>query len=187
MKSLGEAAEWMKNGISSMSYFLVVAAAAVIFLKLFNDSHIGEYIGSYGVVMLQGIEASPGVAIFLFLVLVSVSNLFIISGSVLWIMYAPIFVPLMLALGYSPAATQMIYRIGDAPLNAICPVNPFLILVIGLLNKWRPKGTEAVKVGTPLMLAMPYALAILGVLVIQLVFWVLFDLPPGPGVTLIAR
>lgn len=187
MKSLGEAAEWMKNGISSMSYFLVVAAAAVIFLKFFNDSHIGEYIGSYGVVLLQGIQASPGVAIFLFLLLVSVSNLFIISGSVLWIMYAPIFVPLMLALGYSPAATQMIYRIGDAPLNAICPVNPFLVLVIGLLNKWRPKGTEAVKVGTPLMLAMPYALAILGVLVIQLVFWVLFDLPPGPGATLMAK
>ncbi len=187
MKSLGEAAEWMKNGISSMSYFIVVAAAAVIFLKFFNDSHIGEYIGSYGVVLLQGIEASPGVAIFLFLLLVSVSNLFIISGSVLWIMYAPIFVPLMLALGYSPAATQMIYRIGDAPLNAICPVNPFLILVIGLLNKWRPKGTEAVKVGTPLMLAMPYALAILAVLVIQLVFWVIFDLPPGPGVTLMVK
>ncbi|MFT4160150.1 AbgT family transporter [Shinella sp.] len=187
LKSLGEAAEWMKNGISSMSYFLVVAAAAVIFLKLFNDSHIGEYIGSYGVVMLQGIQASPGVAIFLFLLLVSVSNLFIISGSVLWIMYAPIFVPLLLALGYSPAATQMIYRIGDAPLNAICPVNPFLVLVIGLLNKWRPKGAEAVKVGTPLMLAMPYALAILAVLVLQLVFWVVFDLPPGPGVTLMAR
>ncbi len=187
LKSLGEAAEWMKNGISSMSYFLVVSAAAVIFLKLFNDSHIGEYIGSYGVVMLQGTQASPGVAIFLFLLLVSVSNLFIISGSVLWIMYAPIFVPLMLALGYSPAATQMIYRIGDAPLNAICPVNPFLILVIGLLNKWRPKGTEAVKVGTPLMLAMPYALAILAVLALQLVFWVLWDLPPGPGATLMAR
>lgn len=187
MNSLGEAAEWMKNGIASMSYFLVVAAAAVIFLKFFNDSHIGEYIGSYGVVALQGVQASPGVAIFLFLLLVSVSNLFIISGSVLWIMYAPIFVPLMLALGYSPAATQMIYRIGDAPLNAICPVNPFLVLVIGLLNKWRPKGTEAVKVGTPLMLAMPYALAILAVLVIQLVVWVLLDLPPGPGVTLMAR
>ena len=49
------------------------------------------------------------------------------------------------------------------------------------------EGTEAVKVGTPLMLAMPYALAILGVLVIQLVFWVLFGSPPGPGVTLMAR
>ncbi|MFH5774977.1 AbgT family transporter [Paracoccus sp. NGMCC 1.201697] len=187
MKSLGQAADWMKNGISSMSFFLVVSAAAVVFLKFFNDSHIGEYIGSYGVVMLQGIQASPGVAIFLFLLLVSVSNLFIISGSVLWVMYAPIFVPLMLALGYTPAATQMIYRIGDAPLNAVCPVNPFLILVIGLLNKWRPKGTEPVKVGTPLVLAMPYALAILGVLVIQLVFWVLWDLPPGPGATLMVR
>lgn len=109
----------MKNGAPSMSYFLVVAAAAVIFLKFLNDSHIGEYIGPYGVVLLQGIQALPGVAIFLFLLLVSVSTLFIISGSVLWIMYAPIFVPLMLALGYSPAAKQMIYRIGDAPLRRV--------------------------------------------------------------------
>ena len=49
------------------------------------------------------------------------------------------------------------------------------------------EGHGSGKVGTPLMLAMPYALAILAVLVIQLVVWVLLDLPPGPGVTLMAR
>ena len=85
-------------------------------------------------------------------------------------------------VGFSPALTQMAYRIGDSSTNIISPLSYYLPVVIGLMEQYRPKdNTQSVGIGTVLSLTMPYSLAYLLVFGIQIVVWYIFNIPLGPG------
>lgn len=56
-----------------------------------------------------------------FVVLSIVLDLFI-ETSAKWAVMAPVFVPMMMLLGYSPELTQAAYRIGDSVCNIITPL-----------------------------------------------------------------
>ena len=60
--------------------------------------------------------------------LTAIINTFVGSASAKWTLLAPIFVPLLMALGISPELTQASYRIGDSSSNIITPLNPYLPL-----------------------------------------------------------
>src|SRR5690625_7897329 len=66
-------------------------------------------------------------------------NLFIGSASAKWAMMAPIFVPIMMKLGYSPELTQMAYRIADSSTNMITLLMTFFALIIAFANKYDKK------------------------------------------------
>ena len=54
-----------------------------------------------------------------FVLICAFVNLLIASASAKWALLAPIFVPMFLYLGYSPAVTQMAYRVGDSITNPL--------------------------------------------------------------------
>ena len=55
--------------------------------------------------------------------------------------------------------------------------------MLGLLEQYRPENQKGeLGIGTVISLCLPYTIAYLVVLLIQLIIWYLLGLPLGPGV-----
>jgi aminobenzoyl-glutamate transport protein len=112
-----------------------------------------------------------------FIVMVMVANLFIGSASAKYAFFAPVFVPMLMQVGISPELTQAAYRIGDSITNVVTPLNPYWVIVLAFVQRWR----EGAGVGTLLALMIPYAIAFALVWPLLLMLWMLTGLPLGPG------
>ena len=111
-------------------------------------------------------------------------NLFMTSAAAKWLILAPIFVPMFCQLGFSPALTQVAYRIGDSASNPIAPINFFLPIILGIMNRYKKEEDPEFGLGTLISYMLPYSVAIFVVFTIQLVVWMLLGLPLGPGASL---
>ena len=104
-------------------------------------------------------------------------NLLIGSASAKWAILAPIFIPMFMLLGYHPAFTQMVYRIGDLITNPITPMMPYLPLLLSYAQKY----DKNMKLGTLISSLMPYSIVLAIVWPIFMIIWFLLGLPLGPG------
>lgn len=183
MKSMQELPEMMAKGINDVSSFIIIVLSASLMIRVFSDSHIGDLIGAAGGRMLQELNIGPVPALLGLILITMFANLFVISGLTKWLSFVPVFLPLFSSIGLSPAVIQMCYRIGGAVTNSICPMNAMLGAIIGYYTLWKPKGYGKVGLGTIMVLALPYTIAIaIGiVLIIQFLIWMMFNLPLGPG------
>lgn len=173
----------MQKGLSGSLSFFVVVLPASIFVQFFTDSNLTTILAVKGAGALSAMHLGGLPLLLMFILLCTFVNLFMVSGSAKWLILAPIFVPMFSVVGFSPALTQMAYRVGDSSTNIISPLSYYLPVIIGLMEQYRPVGnTQDVGVGTVISLAMPYSLAYLACFTIQLVIWYLLKLPLGPGV-----
>jgi aminobenzoyl-glutamate transport protein len=90
---------------------------------------------------------------------------------------APVFVPLFMQLGISPELTQAAYRIGDSCINTVTPLNPYLVILLVLAQRYRPRAG----IGTLVALMLPYAIAFLVSWTLLLLAWVALGIPLGPA------
>ncbi|MDN8848805.1 AbgT family transporter, partial [Staphylococcus aureus] len=75
-------------------------------------SNLGVIVAVKGASLLQG---QNGIVLILGIILLSaLINLLIGSASAKWGILAPIFIPMLMLVGFHPAFTQMLYRIGDS-------------------------------------------------------------------------
>ena len=84
---------------------------------------------------------------------------------------------MFLSLGYFPAFTQLLYRIGDSITNCVSPLYPYFPLLLGWIADIDKKKS---RVGTVLAYLLPYANFLLIGWVIMLVIWYVLGLPVGP-------
>lgn len=52
------------------------------------------------------------------------------SASAKWAIMAPVFVPMLMRLGYSPEFTQLAYRVGDSSTNIITPLMSYFAMIV---------------------------------------------------------
>src|SRR5699024_4907870 len=102
-------------------------------------------------------------------------NLFIGSASAKWAMMAPIFVPIMMQLGYSPELTQMAYRIADSATNIITPLMTYFAVIIAFAQKYDKK----MGIGTLISVMLPCSIYFLIFWTLMLVVWMLLGVPLG--------
>ena len=92
--------------------------------------------------------------------------------------FAPIFVPMFMLLGYHPAFTQMIYRLGDSAGNLFGPTSAYLWMTLSVAqSKYMPD----IKIGTIISCNFTVAFILEFFWIIMLVAWMLLGLPVGPG------
>ncbi|MEL4162075.1 AbgT family transporter [Corynebacterium bovis] len=177
VRSASDLPEMMARGIRTLLPMLVLFFAISQFLAWFQWSNIGSWLAVRGSELLQSWHL-PTVLLFAgFVLLVTVLNLLITSGSAQWALMAPVIVPMMMYLGVSPEATQMLYRIGDSPTNIITPMSPYFALALTFLQRYyRPAG-----VGTLMSLAIPFSVSMLVGWFIAFVVWWALGIPLGPG------
>ena len=177
IKNDKDVAGQMTDTMASMGMFIVLAFTAGQFVAFFNESNMGLVLGVYGAEFLQSINLSGVPLILTFILITAFINLFIGSASAKWAMMAPIFVPIMMQLGYSPELTQMAYRIADSSTNIISPLMTYFAIIIAFAQKYDKK----MGIGTLISTMIPYSIYFLIGWTIILVVWMFFGIELGPG------
>ncbi len=174
----GDLPQLMIEPMKEMAGFIVMVFPLAQFVAMFNWSNMGKFM-AVGLTDLLETAGLSGVPAFVGLALLSsLLCMFIASGSAIWSILAPIFVPMFMLLGFHPAFAQILFRVADSSVIPLAPVSPFVPLFLGFLQRYKPEA----KLGTYYSLVLPYPLIFLGVWLLMLVAWYLVGLPIGPGV-----
>jgi len=113
-----------------------------------------------------------------FILVASLVNLVIGSASAKWAIMAPIFVPMLMLIGYSPEVIQAAYRIGDSSTNIITPMMSYFGLIMAFAAKYVPKAG----VGTLIAMMLPYCVAYILLWSAFFFVWVfVLGFPVGPA------
>ena len=177
VRSMNDLVRMMSQAIIDMMSFLILAFILGQFIALFNWTGIGSWIAVAGASGLEAIGLTGFAAVIGFMLLASVLNLFIISGSSMWTLMAAVFVPLFSLLGYEPAFIQAGFRVGDSATQVITPLNPYMIVLLGLVRRYEPDAGLGTVISRMFPFVIPFWIAWAALLAI----WYFFDLPLGPG------
>ncbi|MBQ4164688.1 MAG: AbgT family transporter [Turicibacter sp.] len=170
----------MGKSMSSMGSYIVLVFFASQFVAYFNYSNLGTIIAVKGADILKaiGLQGIPLVILFIFVV--AFINLFMGSASAKWAILAPVFVPMLMEVGFTPEFTQMAYRIGDSSTNLISPLMSYFALIVTFAAKYDKKAG----IGTLVSTMVPYSFALLIGWSALLIIWFAFNLPLGPGISI---
>lgn len=167
----------MADSLRSLTGYIVLVFVIAQFIAMFGYTNLGMVIAVNAADALKN-AGFTGIPLVLGMILLTtLVNFVMTSGSAKWYIFAPIFVPMFMLLGYSPAFAQVVYRIGDSCSNPITPIYPYLPIVIGMAQKYN----KETGIGTIISLMLPYSIAFLLVWTIQVCVWMAFNLPLGPG------
>ncbi|WP_209123935.1 AbgT family transporter [Alkalihalobacillus sp. BA299] len=176
VRSGKDVADMLGKSMSTMGPYIVLVFVVAQMLAFFSWSNLGPILAIKGANVLQDVGFT-GIPLFIGLIIViALINLFIGSASAKWAILAPIFVPMFMLLGYDPALTQMLYRIGDSITNPITPLTPYLPLILAYAKAYDPK----VGMGTLIAALLPYSIFFGIFWIILIVVWFMLGLPLGP-------
>nr|WP_246049262.1 AbgT family transporter [Corynebacterium tapiri] len=178
IRSMKDLVDMMSESLKDMLSFLVLAFILGQFVALFAWTGIGTYSAVKGAAFLESIGLTGFPAILAFVILASCLNLLIISGSSMWTLMASVFVPMFALLGYEPSFIQAAFRVGDSATQVITPLNPYMIVILGLLRRYEPNAG----LGTLMSRLVPFVVPFWTAWAILLAIWFYADLPLGPGV-----
>jgi len=177
VKGIGDVVNMMIGALKDMMSFLILAFILGQFVALFAWTGIGTFTAVKGAAFLESIGLTGFPAILAFIVLASLLNLLIISGSSMWTLMAAVFVPMFALLGYEPAFVQGAFRVGDSATQIITPLNPYMIVMLGFLQRYEPKAG----LGTLISRLIPFVIPFFIAWTLVLAVWFYADLPLGPG------
>ena len=167
----------MAEAVKDMSSFIVLAFVLGQFIALFNWSGVGTVLAVTGADALASLGFTGFPAVLAFVLLCSLLNLFIVSGSSMWTIMGAVFVPLFALLGYEPGFTQAAFRIGDSATQILTPLNPYLVIVLAMLRRYEPRAGF----GTLISRFLPFTICFWLAWAAVLAVWYFGDLPFGPG------
>ena len=177
IKSDKDTVRHITASMSSMAGYIVLVFFAAQFVYFFRYSNLGVIIAINGAEMLRNIGLTGVALLAAFVVLSAFVNMFMGSASAKWAIMAPVFVPMLMLLGYHPALTQAAFRIGDSVTNLITPMMSYFALIVTFAQKY----DEKYGIGTIISTMLPYTVLFWFFWTLLLVVWMMTGLPLGPG------
>lgn len=178
IRSASDVPDLLVDPMKSMASFIVMVFPLSQFVAFFNWSNMGKFMAIGLTDVLENLGMT-GIPAFLGLIFLSaLLCMFIASGSAIWSILAPIFVPMFMLLGFHPAFAQIVFRVADSSVIPLAPMSPFVPLFLGFLQRYNKEA----KLGTYYSLVLPYPIVFFVVWLLMLVGWYLLGLPIGPGV-----
>ncbi len=168
----------MSKAMSTMGGYLVLAFVAAQFIKYFSYTNLGIILAAKGAEFLQSINFTGFPLILAFIVISAFINLFIGSASAKWAIMAPVFVPMLMQMGFTPEFTQVAYRIGDSTTNIISPLMSYFAVIVAFAQAY----DEEAGIGTLIATMMPFSMLFLLGWTVLLGIWFILGLPIGPGI-----
>ncbi|MTI16271.1 AbgT family transporter [Rhodobacteraceae bacterium RKSG542] len=169
-KDTSQITKSMENVVITLIGFIVFCFFCAQFLYVFGQSQIGALIAMSGAEFLKSIDLPPQVTILGIIFLTACLNILITSASSKWAILAPVFIPMLMAVGISPELTQASFRISDSAINVSTPLFSFYPLIIMYCQRYCTK----TGVGTLVSMMVPYTVGLLVVMTITLyLFWAL--------------
>ncbi|OWZ84725.1 AbgT family transporter [Natranaerobius trueperi] len=175
-----DVAKQMGKSMSTLGTYICLVFVAAQFIEYFNWSNLGEIIAVYGGNFLETIGLTGIPLAISFVILAGSMNLFITSGSAQWGVMAPIFIPMLMSMGYSPEFIQIGFRIGDSISNLITPLLSFFPFILAYAQRY----DEKIGIGTMISSMLPYSITFLIGWSILFIIWFILGLPIGPGASI---
>lgn len=171
----------MSATMSSMGTYIVLVFFAAQFIACFGQSQLGLIVAVTGADLLQAVDLPAPALFFCFIAICALANLAVGSASAQWALTAPVFVPMLMLLGFSPEITQAAYRIGDSVTNLVTPMMSYFGLVVAVASRYR----KNIGVGTLMSTMLPYSALFLVAWSTMFCVWVfMLEWPVGPGAPL---
>ncbi len=172
--------KFMEQGMKDLSGYIVLMLVVAQFINLFYWSNLDTILAIKGAELLKSAGLTGPVMFILFTALVAFLNIFLGSGSAKWAIFAPIFIPMLAQLNYSPAFVQLLYRIGDSITNCVTPLYVYFPLLLGWVHKYN----KNIGIGTIVSLLVPYMIVLFVMWIALLLVWYYLGLPIGVGETI---
>ena len=176
LRSDKDIAQAMGKTMASLGPYIVLAFFAAQFIEVFKYSRLGEMLALYGGALLSDLNLPRPLLMLGFILVVVTGNLFIGSMSAKYAFLAPVFVPMFMLVGISPELTQVAYRVGDSVSNVITPLNPYMIIILALVQRY----AQGAGLGSVIAMMLPYSVAYMLVWTAMLLVWMIVGLPLGP-------
>ena len=168
----------MGRSMSSLGPYLVLVFFAAQFVSFFNWTNLGTITAVVGADLLTRFDLTGPIVFVPFILMCCFVNLMLGSASAQWAVTAPIFVPMLMTVGYSPEVIQAAYRIGDSTTNIITPMMSYFGLILAVAMRYDRK----LGIGTLIATMIPYSITYLIGWVSLFYIWVFaLGLPVGPG------
>lgn len=176
IKNDKDVANMIGKSLGTMGGYLALAFAASQFIAYFSYTHLGTVLAVKGADFLKSIGFTGFPLIIAFIIITGFINLFMGSASAKWAIMAPIFVPMLMQLNYSPEFTQVAYRIGDSTTNIISPLMSYFAVTVAFAQKY-DKNTG---LGTLISTMIPFSIMFMLGWTVLLFIWYFLGLPIGP-------
>ncbi len=182
LKGEASVAKALAKRMATMGSYIIMAFMMGQFMALFDWTKLGTILSIKGAIALEEANFTGFPLIISFIIFVVLLDFLMSSASAKWTLLAPVFVPMLVYLGYHPAFIQVAYRIGDAGANIMGPTNAFLWM---LLDHCKEMYDPSLKFGKFLSTQMVFTV------VSQIGWWVIlflfvqFNFQIGPGVSVL--
>lgn len=183
IKNDADVMKGMGKSMQTLGIYLVLCFFAAQFVAYFKWTNLGLIFAVKGAEILKSLDLGSIPMMNAFILLAATSNMFMGSASAKWAILAPIFIPMFMLLGFSPEFVQVGYRIGDSVTNIISPMMSYFALIVAFIERYE----EDAGIGTVIATMLPYTVAFLLVWTLLLVFWMLLEIPVGPGATMFLK
>jgi len=167
--------------LATMSGFIVLAFIAAQFVNYFAWSNLGAIVAIRGADFLKAIHLQGAPLLIAFVAFAATINLLITSASAKWAIIAPVFVPMFILLGFTPEATQAVFRIGDSCTNIITPMLAYMPFIVATAQRYDARAGS----GTIVTLMLPYSVTFLVLWTALMLAFHAFHWPIGPGVPMV--
>ncbi len=177
LRSQKDFIEAMQSGVRSIVPVLVIMFFLGQFVEYFKYTRLDRMLAYAGGQLLVDASLPVPILIVAFVFLVVLGD-FAMSGLMSkFAVMAPIFVPMFMFVGISPELMMACYRIGDSVVNVITPLNSYALIVLAVLQKYKP----GAGLGSQIALMLPYSVVYFAVWTGFLLLWYAAGFPLGPG------
>lgn len=178
MKNDRDVIDGMTSAISTLSLYIVLVFFAAQFVAFFGWTNLGLITAITGADFLKSIELTGPIVFLFFIIMCGIVNLSLGSASAQWAVTAPVFVPMLMLIGYAPEVIQGAYRIGDSTTNIITPMMSYF----GLILAWATRYDKRFGIGTLIATMLPYSIFFFLSWTVLFFVWVFgLGMPVGPG------
>ena len=166
----------MAKSMSTMGLYITLVFFAAQFVAFFKWTNLGTVLAVKGAAAIQAAGLDGPEIFILFILMCGLVNLSLGSASAQWAVTAPIFVPMLMLVGFAPEVIQAAYRIGDSVTNVIAPMMSYFGLILAMAVKYK-KDTG---MGTMIAMMLPYSMVFMVGWIILFYVWVFgLGLPVG--------
>lgn len=176
-KSDADVMKGMGKSMETLGSYIVLVFFAAQFVAYFNWTNIGLLLAVKGADALRASGLGPIPLTVAFVGFSALINLAMGSASAKWAIMAPVFVPMLMLLGYTPEFTQAAYRVGDSVTNIISPMMSYFALIVAFIQRY----DKQAGIGTVVSTMLPYSVVFLLGWLSLLIIWIILDLPLGFG------
>ncbi|MBU2879508.1 AbgT family transporter [Aliiglaciecola sp. 2_MG-2023] len=179
MKNDKDVINAMSKSMGSMGLYITLVFFAAQFVAFFKWTNLGTVLAVKGASLLTVLGLDGPEVFILFILMCGIVNLSLGSASAQWAVTAPIFVPMLMLIGYSPEVIQAAYRIGDSVTNVISPMMSYFGLILAIAARYK----KDLGMGTLIATMLPYSITFFVGWTLLFYVWVFWlGMPVGPNV-----